>query len=140
MPGARSRKFIVRTDGTTEVLTSKCDHVKVNAGDLLHYVTWGGGGWGDPLSRDPALVAAEAGRGLITAAGARRYGVVLGPDSTVDDAATRRLRQTMAAERGAVRVFDFGPPVEELRRRCLDETGLPAPVSPRFTRVVSPPR
>ena len=61
LPGARSRKFIVRRDGATEVLSSKCDHVKVNAGDLLHYITWGGGGWGDPLERSPALVAAEAG-------------------------------------------------------------------------------
>jgi N-methylhydantoinase B len=136
LPGARSRKLIVRTDGTSEVLTSKCDHVKVNTGDLLHYVTWGGGGWGDPLKRDPALVAAETARRLISVEGARRYGVVLKPDSTVDEAATRKLRETIAAERGAVATFDFGPPVEELRRRCLDETGLPAPVSPRFTRAV----
>jgi N-methylhydantoinase B len=135
LPGARSRKFIVRTDGTTEVLSSKCDHVKVNAGDLLHYITWGGGGWGDPLRRDPALVAAETARGLISIGGARRYGVVLGPDS-VDEAATRKLRETMAAGRG--RVFDFGPPVEELKRNCQDETGLPAPAWPRFTRAVQP--
>jgi N-methylhydantoinase B len=138
LPGARSRKLIVRTDGTSEVLTSKCDHVKVNTGDLLHYVTWGGGGWGDPLKRDSALVAAETARGLISVEGARRYGVVLKPDSTVDEAATRKLRETMAAERGTVATFNFGPPVEELRRRCLDETGLPAPVSPRFTRAVQP--
>ena len=26
-------------------------------GDVLHFVTWGGGGWGDPLERDPELVA-----------------------------------------------------------------------------------
>jgi hypothetical protein len=61
------------------------------------------------------------------------------PDSTVDEAATPKLRETMAAGRGTVAIFDFGPPVEELRRRCLDETGLPTPVSPRFTRVVHPP-
>jgi N-methylhydantoinase B/oxoprolinase/acetone carboxylase alpha subunit len=23
-------------------------------GDQLHFITWGGGGWGDPLLRDPA--------------------------------------------------------------------------------------
>ena len=27
-------------------------------GDVLHFVTWGGGGWGDPLERDPELVGA----------------------------------------------------------------------------------
>ncbi len=137
LPGARSRKVIVRTNGATEMLSSKCDHVKVNAGDLLHYITWGGGGWGDPLKRDPALVATEAGRGLLTAAGARRYGVVLGSDSTVDEAETRKLRETMAAERGSVRVFDFGPPAAELKRNCERETGLPAPSWPRFARPAS---
>ena len=110
--------------------------MKLSEGDLLHYITWGGGGWGDPLKRDSALVAAEAGRGLMTVGGARRYGVVLAPDSTVDEAATRELRKMMAAERGAVRVFDFGPPVEELKRNCQQETGLPAPAWPRFTRAV----
>jgi N-methylhydantoinase B len=44
----------------------------------------------------------------------------------------------MAAGRGTVAIFDFGPPVEELRRRCLDETGVPTPVSPRFTRRSHP--
>ena len=38
-------------------------------GDVLHFVTWGGGGWGDPLERDPALVALEVRRGLVTADG-----------------------------------------------------------------------
>jgi N-methylhydantoinase B len=114
--------------------------VKVGAGDLLHYITWGGGGWGDPLERDPALVAAEVGRGLMTAGGARRYGVVLGPDSIVDEVATLKLRETTAVARGAVGVFDFGPPVEELKRNCQQETGLPAPVWPHFTRPIPPPR
>jgi N-methylhydantoinase B len=75
----------------------------------------------------------------MTAAGARRYGVVLAVDSTVDEAATRKLRETIAAERGAVRDFDFGPPVEELNRNCERETGLPAPAWRRFARA-QPPR
>src|SRR6478752_6584573 len=76
LPGGRSRKLMVRTDGTKQILPSKCDRVKVHPGDLLHYVTWGGGGWGDPLTRDPALVAREVGRGLVTRDGAKAYGVV----------------------------------------------------------------
>jgi hypothetical protein len=46
----------------------------------------------------------------------------------------------MAAERGIVAIFDFGPPVEGLRRRCLDETGLPTPVSRRDLRASFTPR
>jgi N-methylhydantoinase B len=34
------------------------------AGDQLHFITWGGGGWGDPLARDPALLEKEVKQGL----------------------------------------------------------------------------
>ena len=96
-PGARGRKWIERAPrngmaGTRQVLPSKCHDVKVFPGDVLHFVTWGGGGWGDPLERDPDLVALEVRRGLVTAEGARRYGVVLDGDGGVDAGATTALR------------------------------------------------
>jgi N-methylhydantoinase B len=114
------------------VLPSKCDRVEVQPGDLLHYVTWGGGGWGDPLERDPVLLALEVRRGLVTADGARHYGVVLGTDGTADPAATASLRAEMRAQRPAPGVFDFGPDIGTLRSRCVEETGLPPPRPPRF--------
>ena len=43
----------------------------VEEGDQLHFITWGGGGWGDPLDRDPALVGKEITQGLVTARGAQ---------------------------------------------------------------------
>ena len=46
-------------------------------------------GWGDPLERDPELVALEVRRGLVTAEGARRYGVVVSGDGAADAEATR---------------------------------------------------
>jgi N-methylhydantoinase B len=130
LPGRRGRKLLRRVDGSTEVLSSKCDHVQVKPGDLLHYVTWGGGGWGDPLKRDSALVAQEAAGGLVSVEGARRYGVVLTPDLSVDDSATASLREAMAAQRASLVTFDFGPPIEVLRRTCREQTGLQAPVPP----------
>ncbi len=132
-PGMRGRKLLVRTDGSSEVLPAKCDHVTVNEGDILHYITWGGGGWGDPLARDPAFVALEVDRGLVTREGARRYGVIVDDDLHVDEAATAALRGELRASRGELPLFDFGPPIDELRRRCLEETGLPAP-QPRTFR------
>lgn len=130
LPGGRSRKMLQRADGTAQTLPSKCDHIRVRAGDLLHYVTWGGGGWGDPHQRDPELVALEMRRGLVTAEGARRYGVAVAADGTVDTEGTRALR---AQPRGQAQVFDFGfTSVEELRQGCLAETGLPAPQPPVF--------
>ena len=132
LPGARSRKLLRRVDGTEEVLPSKCDHVKVGVGDMLQYVTWGGGGWGDPLDRDPALVALEVDRGLVSREGARRYGVVLTSDGEVDEEATKAAREGLRAERGDIRMFDFGPDLDRLRAACQAETGLPAPQPPVF--------
>jgi N-methylhydantoinase B len=129
-PAKRSWKKLVKADGAEVALGSKVDRVEVQRGDQLHYVTWGGGGWGDPLERDPALVALEVRRGLVTAAGARDYGVVCSEDGAVDDTATTALRDRMRAARGATSLFDFGPPIAELRTSCLDETGLAAPVQP----------
>jgi N-methylhydantoinase B len=129
-PGARSWKKLVRVSGEEIVLPSKCDNVAVDSGDLLHFVTWGGGGWGDPLARDPALVALEIRRGLVTLAGAARYGVVLDEAGAVDTDATTALRSRIAAERPALAVFDRGPSLDTLRANCRAETGLPAPTPP----------
>jgi N-methylhydantoinase B len=129
-PGARARKILEKADGTSQVVGNKVEDLEVDAGDRLHFITWGGGGWGDPLERDPALVALEVEQGLVTAEGARRYGVVL-KDGQVDAAATEALRTKIRAERPAPSgPFNFGPDIETLRANCLAETGLPAPKKP----------
>jgi N-methylhydantoinase B len=98
---------------------------------VLHFVTWGGGGWGDPLERDPELVAREVRRGLVTSEGAQAYGVCVTEDGAVDASATEALRDAMRADRPAeLPVFDMGPPLEELLANCEAETGLPAPKRP----------
>ncbi len=87
------------------------------AGTLIRIRTTGGGGWGDPLDRDPDLVARDVRWGKVSAAAAAAdYGVVLGgPDAdaaapVVDETATARLRETMRAERPEQRpFFDRGP-------------------------------
>jgi len=43
---------------------------------------------------------------------------------------TAALRRKMKKARGKVKVFDYGPDVETLRKNCLKETGLPAPKQP----------
>jgi N-methylhydantoinase B len=135
LPGARSRKLMVRADGSEELLHSKLDHIKVAPGDLLLSDTWGGGGCGDPLERDPKLVQFDVEAGLVTVAGAKRYGVVLDARGEVDTAATSELRASLASQRGAVQLFDRGfTSIEELKARCLAETGLAPPVAPKFTQ------
>jgi N-methylhydantoinase B len=130
--GQRSTKRLVRADGTVEILPSKCDDVKVKEGDVLYFDTWGGGGWGDPLKRDPALVLADVKRSLATVEGAKDYGVVI-VKGAVDEAATTALREEIAASRPAeLPLFNNGPPMEEILANCKAETGLDAPVKPVF--------
>ena len=69
-------------------------------------------------------------RGLVSAEGAQRYGVVIGGDGEVDDAATAKLRDKMAGERGEAGLFSFGGTIDEIKARALEETHLPAPESP----------
>jgi N-methylhydantoinase B len=139
-PGARARKIIEKPDGSQTIVGNKVEDIAVEADDVLHFITWGGGGWGDPLDRDPALVAKEVLQGLVTREGARSYGVVLNNDSGVDESATAALRDTMRGERGEVPLFDHGPDIETLRANCLAETGLPAPVQPRWAAHQIAPR
>jgi len=135
LPGKRSRKSLLRADGTKEQLPSKCDRIKVERGDLLHFDTWGGGGCGDPFEREAAKVAFDVDAGLVTIAGARRYGVVLRADHSVDEAATTQLRTQLRQERGAVPLFDRGfQSIDELKARCAAETSLAPPSQPTFTR------
>ncbi|GHD32347.1 hydantoinase B/oxoprolinase family protein [Parahalioglobus pacificus] len=130
--GKRSTKKLVRKDGSEEWLPAKIEGVKVQAGDLLYFNTWGGGGWGDPYDRDPALVLQDIARRLVTPEGAKRYGVIVSEDGVFDEAATEARRAQLKAERGEVTVFNRGGTIEELKARCLEETHMPAPESPRF--------
>ncbi len=65
----------------------------IPAGDRLVVEMPGGGGYGDPLKREPALVARDVCYGLVTMGEAEaRYAVGLRADGTLDEAATQRLR------------------------------------------------
>src|SRR5262249_42216271 len=62
--------------------------------------TGGGGGWGDPLERAPALVQADVAEERVAVGVARdQYGVVLGEGLKGDESATRKLRDKLRAER-----------------------------------------
>jgi N-methylhydantoinase B len=64
------------------------------AGATAVVLTAAGGGWGDPLARDPVLVAQDVLEGYVSLSAARaEYGVVLDPTTlAVDESATTALR------------------------------------------------
>ena len=127
--------MLERADGTKEWLPAKCDGIEVKKGDLLHFNTWGGGGWGDPYLRDTSSVSDDVKRGLVTVDGALRYGVVLDDAGVVDEAQTTALREKLSHERGDTQLFNFGGTIEEIKQRCEQETGLPAPKTPEFKKA-----
>ena len=132
LPGARSNKLLKRADGSESWIPAKCDRIKVVAGDILFFNTWGGGGWGDPLQRSPGTVAADVERGLVSFEGARRYGVVVLPDYSVDAAASGSLRTEMARNRGELLLFNRGGNIEEVMARCKADTSFDPPRKPEF--------
>ena len=75
----------------------------------------------------------DVNRNLATVKGALDYGVVI-KNGKVDSAATNKLRAEMEKARKGKKlpVFNFGPPLEEIRKHCKQETGLDAPVAPVF--------
>jgi N-methylhydantoinase B len=76
-------------------LTSKVANLRLKKGDLLSWELAGGGGWGNPLDRDPERVRKDVVRGYVSLDAARSdYGVVLDPaDTSIDQEATTRLRR-----------------------------------------------
>lgn len=73
---------------------SKWSNITVHEGDLVELVHPGGGGYGDPLQRDPSAVTWDVLNKYVTKEAARSvYGVVLTADLKVDEQATLILRQ-----------------------------------------------
>jgi 5-oxoprolinase (ATP-hydrolysing) len=67
---------------------------------LYHHRMAGGGGWGDPLERDPEAVARDVRDDKVTRAAAReRHGVALTDGGTPDVELTRQLRTRMQLDR-----------------------------------------
>lgn len=115
-----------------EPLSAKPPIFVFGQNDVYEWGPQGGGGWGDPLLRDPADVAADVRLGAVTRATALlAYGVVVGEDGSLDRDLTdaRRtevinLRKTWPAEGQLDDRLSHGGAVEVCRRRpVVDHRG-----------------
>ena len=96
----------------------KLDMYVAEAGDRVTILTTGGGGFGDPFTRDTAAVLRDVVAGFVTPKAAERnYGVVI-TDGKVDAEATARIR----AARPERAPFDFGPEREAWEQVFDDAT------------------
>ena len=81
-PGAETERLLKAMDTTT-----------IKQGEIVRFVCPGAGGWGDPLERDPLAVAADVREGRLTPAYVREhYSLAVAADGTLDEAATKKLR------------------------------------------------
>jgi N-methylhydantoinase B len=91
------------------------DNNRLLKGDLLRIMTPGGGGWGNPLDRDPLAVQRDVWDGFVSPESALAdYGVVLDPQTMeIDKTATQERRQQM---RGETAMFHRGRYLTELEQ------------------------
>src|SRR5262244_187749 len=88
--------YYLKKKGETEYRGQDGSHRPVPAGSQVIVRTGGGGGWGDPLERDPEQVRWDVVEELISIESAREhYGVVLSSAMEVEAAATTALRRKM---------------------------------------------
>ncbi len=87
-------EFVRDPDGEATALSSKST-TELDPGEVVSVRTPGGGGYGDPLERDPQAVLEDVRNGVCSQRRAREvYGVVVS-DGEVDEAATRERRREM---------------------------------------------
>jgi N-methylhydantoinase B len=130
--GKAGQPFRVTVDvnGSPSELGGLVDGEPVAAGQIVRVCTTGGGGWGDPLEREPTLVLRDVNDNKVSAQAARTdYGVVLRSDDlsyVLDLAATQSLRAELRQKRcERAPMIDRGPGYPELSRRERT-TGEPA--------------
>ena len=97
-----ANSFTVLRDGTVvqpSEMPGKVSGFPLRTDDIVREETAGGGGYGDPLRRDPARVLADVAEGYLSAAeAAGRYGVVIA-NGAVDGAATAARRTALDGAR-----------------------------------------
>jgi N-methylhydantoinase B len=104
--GARNRFWVRRGDTpvSPSPLPGKVSSFPIEPGDVLLMESSGGGGFGDPLDRDVAMVAADVAEGYVSPAAAEAtYGIVW-RGTGIDGAATTARRAALRAQRYLVRV------------------------------------
>ncbi len=109
-PGVRGKGVIIRKTGEREEIRSKKDF-HLNEGDEYYLAVPGGGGYGDPLERNPESVLRDVLDGRVSLkAAVDDYGVIIDEETmTINEEKTVQLRENKTRARGPVTwTFDRG--------------------------------
>jgi N-methylhydantoinase B len=109
----------------------KIDVLQLNPGDIVEIITPSGGGYGDPLDRDPQLVLRDLQDGYVTLKEAENtYGVMIA-DGQVDESGTQSKRSQLSRTRTSNSAFSLGPERESY------EIKLPEPLQDELCEVLA---
>ncbi len=93
-PGGASATWIIEPEGDRRELPTKTT-TQVESGTRIVLQTAGGGGFGDPMARDPELVSRDVAEGFVNPErAAREYGVAVDAGGVIDGEETRNLRRS----------------------------------------------
>ncbi len=117
------------SDGEMEVLGGQSHEVVLRDAERMRVIRGGGGGWGNPMDRDPNAVREDILDGYVSVEGAaRNYGVIVDPSTLeVDERATERLRR----QRASIHSQDTHNRHAEPQRSISAVWGSPLPKSRR---------
>lgn len=100
LPGATIKIAVTRADGRVEPIGIHQVGVSLAPGDIFEMFCASGGGYGDPLDREPEAVRADLNDRRVDAKTARDvYGIAFAADDSVDATATEDLRNSMRRDR-----------------------------------------
>jgi N-methylhydantoinase B len=126
--GAANRFVVLRNGEVVQPsdVPGKVSGFVLGPGDVVREETAGGGGFGDPLARDPSLVSEDVRLGLLSADQAEmRYGVILGVDGAPDLKASEAKRSELRDNRIFVGLDAANEDdVDGARRRFAISAGL----------------
>ena len=117
---------------TTEILQAKAN-IQMTSGDVAVTMEAGGGGYGDPLKRDPEMVRCDVVNGMVSRDIARRvHGVIFrNARMTVDEVKTALLREEILAKRRERKALREKEIINKLKAQGIEYKDL------KTTQIVS---
>jgi N-methylhydantoinase B len=133
LPGAPMRLTVRRADGAVEFIHVHAVGVTLAPGDHFEMLCATGGGYGDPLDREPDAVQSDVTDKRLDRSDARDiYGLVFAVDGTTESGATEAHRRSLRRQR----LTCARPPKCSVKHEDFASTSPDAPAWPLYPGVI----